>query len=177
MGMKEKKSEKRFKIAESKKLSFSKSLIRKLFMWNFFGLVLKLVSILSHNLWLVFKGMKQKEIQITSSLLPTIWNIGILLHKHATLTKHIDGECNKLKHKWQICLKSETLENENIFFDHYHNLLPLQKDSMLFWISKSIIKRSIRLTRTIRLACLFWRPWRPSFNTRLFRWDKANVGA
>ena len=29
------------------------------------------------------------------SLIPTLWNIGILLHKQATQTKHFDGQCNK----------------------------------------------------------------------------------
>ena len=27
------------------------------------------------------------------SLIPALWNIGILLHKQATQTKHFDGEC------------------------------------------------------------------------------------
>ena len=30
------------------------------------------------------------------SLIPTLWNIGILLHKQATRTKHFDGECTSL---------------------------------------------------------------------------------
>ena len=28
------------------------------------------------------------------SFIPALWNIGILLHKQATLTKQYDGECN-----------------------------------------------------------------------------------
>ena len=30
------------------------------------------------------------------SLIPALWNIGILLHKQATRTKHFDGECMNL---------------------------------------------------------------------------------
>jgi hypothetical protein len=30
---------------------------------------------------------------LTPSLIPALWNIGILLHKQATRTKHFDSEC------------------------------------------------------------------------------------
>jgi hypothetical protein len=70
---------------------------------------------LNHKLFISFKHWNAGGSGKPPSLIPDLWNIGILIHKQATLSKHFESECMNLA-EFGMSWQNKGIFSEDFFF-------------------------------------------------------------